>query len=191
MIQAENGLHKDYYPSPLGLLTMVSDGKSLVRLDFIRDPDMGESDLVVDAAFCGGCTTDVVKEADDANDVNYANDAVLTKTKQWLDEYFAGLCPAFMPPLKPQGTPFQKLVWELLLDIPYGATTTYGELAQAAAQRVGIKRMSAQAVGQAVGHNPVAIIIPCHRVVGSKGQLIGYAGGLHRKRALLALEKRP
>ena len=77
-----------------------------------------------------------------------------------------------------------------MLGIPYGATTTYGELAQAVAQRLGKERMSAQAVGQAVGHNPIAIIIPCHRVVGSKGQLTGYAGGLERKKALLALEAR-
>ncbi|MGM9529892.1 MAG: methylated-DNA--[protein]-cysteine S-methyltransferase [Phascolarctobacterium sp.] len=195
MTQAKNELHKDYYFSPLGLLAMVSDGESLVRLDFMRDAEKGESDLVADAVFCGGCATEVNKEADDANDVNYvndvkyANDAVLAKTKQWLDEYFAGHCPDFTPPLKPQGTPFQELVWQLLLDIPYGATTTYGELAQAVAQRLGKERMSAQAVGQAVGRNPIAIIIPCHRVVGSKGQLTGYAGGLERKRALLELEQ--
>lgn len=190
MAQVKYEVHKAFYESPLGLLVMVSDGESLVRLDFVRDAEKEESDLVADVVFCGSCATEVNKETDNTNDVNYANDVVLAKTKQWLDEYFAGICPAFMPPLKPQGTPFQELVWQLLLGIPYGATTTYGELAQAVAQHLGKERMSAQAVGQAVGHNPIDIIIPCHRVVGKNGQLTGYAGGLGRKKALLALEAR-
>ena len=193
MAQVKYEVHKAFYESPLGLLVMVSDGESLVRLDFVRDAEKEESDLVADVVFCGGCATEVGNEADDVNyvnDVNYANDVVLSKTKQWLDDYFAGRRPDFAPPLKPQGTPFQELVWQLLLDIPYGATTTYGELAQAVAQRLGKERMSAQAVGQAVGHNPIAVIIPCHRVLGKNGQLTGYAGGLERKKALLALEAR-
>lgn len=193
MAQVKYEVHKAFYESPLGLLVMVSDGESLVRLDFVRDAEKEESDLVADVVFCGGCATEVGNEADDVNyvnDVNYANDVVLSKTKRWLDGYFAGRRPDFAPPLKPQGTHFQELVWQLLLDIPYGATTTYGELAQAVAQRLGKERMSAQAVGQAVGHNPIAVIIPCHRVVGKNGQLTGYAGGLERKKALLALEAR-
>lgn len=190
MAQVKYEVHKAFYESPLGLLVMVSDGESLVRLDFVRDAEKEEPDLVVDAVFCGGCATEVNKEADEANDVNYANDVVLSKTKRWLDDYFAGRRPDFAPPLKPQGTPFQELVWQLLLGIPYGATITYGELAQAVAQRLGKERMSAQAVGQAVGHNPIAVIIPCHRVLGKNGQLTGYAGGLERKKALLALEAR-
>ena len=187
MAQVKYEVHKAFYESPLGLLVMVSDGESLVRLDFVRDAEKVESDLVADVVFCGSCATEVGNEADD---VNYANDVVLAKTKRWLDGYFAGRRPDFAPPLKPQGTPFQELVWQLLLGIPYGATTTYGELAQAVARRLGKERMSAQAVGQAVGHNPIAVIIPCHRVVGSKGQLTGYAGGLERKKALLELEAR-
>ena len=193
MAQVKYEVHKAFYESPLGLLVMVSDGESLVRLDFVRDAEKEESDLVADVVFCGGCATEVGNEADDVNyvnDVNYANDVVLSKTKRWLDGYFAGRRPDFAPPLKPQGTHFQELVWQLLLDIPYGATTTYGELAQAVAQRLGKERMSAQAVGQAVGHNPIAVIIPCHRVLGKNGQLTGYAGGLERKKALLALEAR-
>ena len=193
MAQVKYEVHKAFYESPLGLLVMVSDGESLVRLDFVRNAEKEESDLVADVVFCGGCATEVGNEADDVNyvnDVNYANDVVLSKTKRWLDGYFAGRRPDFAPPLKPQGTHFQELVWQLLLDIPYGATTTYGELAQAVAQRLGKERMSAQAVGQAVGHNPIAVIIPCHRVVGKNGQLTGYAGGLERKKALLALEAR-
>ena len=185
MAQVKYEVHKAFYESPLGLLVMVSDGESLVRLDFVRDAEKEESDLVADVVFCGSCATEVGNEADD---VNYANDVVLSKTKQWLDDYFAGCSPDFAPPLKPQGTPFQELVWQLLLGIPYGATTTYGELAQAVARRLGKSCMSAQAVGQAVGKNPIAIIIPCHRVVGTKGQLTGYAGGLERKEFLLALE---
>lgn len=190
MAQVKYEVHKAFYESPLGLLVMVSDGESLVRLDFVRDAEKEESDLVADVVFCGSCATEVNKEADNTNDVNYANDKVHSQTKRWLDGYFAGRRPDFAPPLKPQGTHFQELVWQLLLDIPYGATTTYGELAQALAQRLGKERMSAQAVGQAVGHNPIAIIIPCHRVVGKNGQLTGYAGGLERKKALLALEAR-
>ena len=101
---------------------------------------------------------------------------------RWLDCYFSGHCPDFLPPLALQGTPFQRRVWRALMDIPYGATTTYGALARSVGCR------SAQAVGQAVGRNPVAIIVPCHRVVGSDGTLTGYAYGLERKEYLLKLE---
>ena len=94
-----------------------------------------------------------------------------------------------MPPLRPTGTAFQQEVWQLLMAIPYGKTTTYGEIAAVLAARRGIPRMSAQAVGGAVGHNPVSIIIPCHRVVGADGSLTGYAGGLNKKIELLKLEK--
>ncbi|MGM9582461.1 MAG: methylated-DNA--[protein]-cysteine S-methyltransferase [Phascolarctobacterium sp.] len=190
MLQIKNELHREYYQSPLGLLAMVSDGQNLVRLDFVRDVEVGLVSSEASAVGRLGCATEINKEANNANDVNYANDAVLDQTKQWLDEYFAGRCPAFTPPIKPQGTPFQKLVWQLLLEIHYGSTTTYGELARAVAQQLGKQRMSAQAVGQAVGHNPIAIIVPCHRVLGKNGQLTGYAGGLERKKALLELEAR-
>jgi len=109
--------------------------------------------------------------------------------REQLDAYFGGTLREFDLPLAPQGTPFRLAVWELLRAIPAGSTATYGALArQLAAQREG-RLPSAQAVGGAVGHNPLAIIIPCHRVVGADGSLTGYAGGLERKAALLALEK--
>lgn len=114
---------------------------------------------------------------------------VLADAARWLDIYFSGREPDFTPPLHPEGTPFQRAVWELLGQIPYGETTTYGALAKTLAARGGLVSMSAQAVGGAVGHNPVSIIIPCHRVVGADGSLTGYAGGIGRKIALLRLEK--
>ena len=107
---------------------------------------------------------------------------VLTETVRWLDVYFSGKDPGFLPPLHPQGSPFRQTVWDILLTIPRGQTMTYGEIAR----RLGVR--SAQAVGGAVGHNPISILIPCHRVVGSDGSLTGYAGGVERKARLLQLE---
>lgn len=107
---------------------------------------------------------------------------VLTETVRWLDVYFSGKDPGFLPPLHPQGSPFRQAVWNILLTIPRGQTMTYGEIAR----RLGVR--SAQAVGGAVGHNPISILIPCHRVVGSDGSLTGYAGGVERKARLLQLE---
>ena len=107
---------------------------------------------------------------------------VLTETARWLDVYFSGKDPDILPPLHPQGSPFRQAVWNILLTIPRGQTMTYGEIAR----RLGVH--SAQAVGGAVGHNPISILIPCHRVVGSDGSLTGYAGGLDRKTRLLQLE---
>ena len=113
---------------------------------------------------------------------------VLTQAKVWLDSYFSGNPIEFTFPLNPHGTTFQKQVWEILLTIPYGETTTYGTLAREMARRTGRERMSAQAVGQAVGKNPISILIPCHRVVGAGGKLTGYAGGLEKKEWLLRHE---
>lgn len=113
----------------------------------------------------------------------------LALAKRWLDIYFAGKEPDFMPPLHPVGSPFRRAVWELLLEIPYGQTTTYGELSRRLAAKMGIAHMSAQAVGGAVGHNGISIIIPCHRVVGTGGSLTGYAGGVDKKEKLLELER--
>ena len=113
---------------------------------------------------------------------------VLTQAKVWLDSYFSGNPIEFTFPLNPHGTTFQKQVWEILLAIPYGETTTYGAIAREMAQRTGKEKMSAQAVGQAVGANPISILIPCHRVVGAKGKLTGYAGGLDKKEWLLRHE---
>ena len=112
-----------------------------------------------------------------------------TTVKQWLDVYFAGREPDFTVPLHFTGTAFQNEVWGILCTIPYGRTTTYGEIAKQLAARRGLPHMSARAVGGAVGHNPISILVPCHRVVGLGGSLTGYAGGLERKRCLLALEQ--
>lgn len=113
----------------------------------------------------------------------------LTQARRWLDVYFSGQRPDFTPPLHLVGSPFRQAVWTLLLQIPYGQTTTYGALARQLAAQTGAARVSAQAVGGAVGHNAVSLIIPCHRVVGTNGSLTGYAGGLDRKIKLLELEK--
>ena len=114
---------------------------------------------------------------------------VLSEAKRWLDLYFGEQEPDFLPPLHPVGTPFRQAVWEILLRIPYGKTVTYGEISKQLAEKMGVERMSAQAVGGAVGHNKISIIIPCHRVVGSNGSLTGYAGGINRKIKLLELER--
>ena len=113
---------------------------------------------------------------------------VFAEAKRWLDIYFSGKEPDFTPPLHFTGTDFQKEVWEILCAIPYGQTMTYGAIADQLAKKRGLSRMSAQAVGGAVGHNNLSIIVPCHRVVGSDGSLTGYAGGIGRKTFLLNLE---
>ena len=114
---------------------------------------------------------------------------VFTETKRWLDIYFSGKEPDFTVPLHFKGTDFQKEVWEILCSIPYGKTMTYGEIAKKIAFKRGLKHMSAQAVGGAVGHNPISILVPCHRVIGSNGSLTGYAGGIDKKNKLLTLER--
>ena len=111
------------------------------------------------------------------------------KVKQWLDIYFSGKEPDFPVPLHFTGTAFQNEVWEILCTIPYGRTMTYGEIARQIAARKGLPRMSAQAVGGAVGRNGISVIVPCHRVVGANGSLTGYAGGIDKKIKLLQLEK--
>lgn len=110
------------------------------------------------------------------------------KVKQWLGLYFSGKDPGFAVPLHFTGTDFQNAVWEILCTIPYGQTMTYGEIAKQIAAKRGVPRMSAQAVGGAVGHNEISIIVPCHRVVGANGSLTGYAGGIDKKIQLLTLE---
>ena len=114
---------------------------------------------------------------------------LLQKVKQWLDTYFSGKEPDFTVPLHFNGTVFQNEVWKILCSIPYGRTMTYGEIAKQIAAQKGVPRMSAQAVGGAVGHNGISIIVPCHRVVGTDGSLTGYAGGLDKKVQLLKMEK--
>ncbi len=114
---------------------------------------------------------------------------ILAEAARWLDIYFTGKEPGFTPPLHPIGSPFRQAVWEILLQIPYGQTTTYGEIARQLAEKQGLEKMSAQAVGGAVGHNEISVIIPCHRVVGTSGSLTGYAGGIGKKVKLLELER--
>jgi methylated-DNA-[protein]-cysteine S-methyltransferase len=109
--------------------------------------------------------------------------------KEWLKSYFRGENPPLNFPLAPIGCEFKQIVWKLLLEIPYGSFTTYGEIARKVALLRGIKRFSSQAVGGAVGHNPISIIIPCHRVIGASGKFTGYAGGIWRKEELLKLER--
>ncbi|NTU89935.1 MAG: methylated-DNA--[protein]-cysteine S-methyltransferase, partial [Actinobacteria bacterium] len=129
-----------------------------------------------------------VQDAVTANRVGPDELPVFIDARSWLDRYFEGEDPGPIPAVKPRGSQFREGVWELLCAIPYGEVVTYGELARQMAALTGKTRMSSQAVGGAVGHNPISIIIPCHRVVGSDGSLTGYAGGLGIKEHLLALE---
>ena len=115
---------------------------------------------------------------------------ILRQTAVWLDDYFRGIPPAAEIPLDLEGTEFQKMVWQILLTIPYGELRSYGAISREIASLLGKETMSAQAVGQAVGKNPVSILIPCHRVVGSNGKLTGYAGGIDKKIWLLRHEGR-
>lgn len=156
------------YDSPVGLLTLGSDGKHLTGLWIQGQKQFG-----------GENGTGMAWETG-------PEPAVLETARKWLDRYFSGQkpCPDELP-LAPQGTEFQRLIWGLLCEIPYGTVTTYGGLAKKAAARMGRAAMSGQAVGGALAHNPVSIIIPCHRVVGAGGSLTGYAGGLDRKIWLL------
>ena len=107
---------------------------------------------------------------------------------EYIEQYFNGKKPFITPPIQLEGTEFRKSVWSILQTIPYGETTTYGDIGKQIAQQQGKEKFSAQAVGGAVGHNPISIIVPCHRVIGSNGQLTGYAGGIERKKYMLDLE---
>lgn len=115
--------------------------------------------------------------------------SAIQEAKRWLDLYFSGKEPDFKVPLHLLGTTFQKDVWKLLLKIPYGKTTTYGTIARQLAAMQGREHLSAQAVGGAVGHNRISILVPCHRVLGASGSLTGYAGGIDKKQKLLQLEQ--
>lgn len=156
-----------HYDSPLGGILLAADGIGLRGLWFDGQKYLAR-DLPAERI---GQDTPALAEA-----------------RRWLDIYFAGSQPDFLPPLHPVGTAFRQSVWEILLQIPYGRTATYGEIARQLAEKQKIPRMSAQAVGGAVGHNEISIIIPCHRVVGTNGSLTGYAGGIDKKRKLLELE---
>lgn len=156
-----------HYHSPIGDMLLAADDMGLTGLWFERQKYFA---LHLDKAH----------EEKEVRPIQMA--------KRWLDIYFSGKEPDFSVPLHFTGTDFQKEVWEILCAIPYGQVTTYGEIGRQLAAKKGLPHMSAQAVGGAVGHNPISIIVPCHRVVGVNGSLTGYAGGLDKKQALLALE---
>lgn len=156
----------DLYDSPLGEITIASDGGALVGLWFEKQK--------YDKATLSDCE-------------RKPDDPVLVEARAWLDRYFEGNDPGPIPPVKPRGTEFRQRVWKRLAQIPYGQLTTYGAIAQSIAEETS-GHASARAVGGGVGHNPISIILPCHRVVGSNGSLTGFGGGLPRKIALLKLE---
>jgi methylated-DNA--[protein]-cysteine S-methyltransferase len=154
--------------SPLGEVRLRSDGESLTGLWFVGQ----------------------VNDAKDIDDIEIKNDLpIFGQVESWLESYFSGKQTSITIPLQPKGTSFQQRVWQILQEISYGKTMTYGEIAQRIAKEKGVETFSAQAVGQAVGKNPISILIPCHRVLGKNGALTGYAGGVHRKEQLLRIER--
>ena len=158
-----------HYTSPIGDILLASHNKKLIGSWF-----KGQKYYLANVS-------DEIIEKDDET---------LIKTEEWLDAYFSGEKPLINElDLEPAGTEFRKEVWNILCEIPYGKTTTYKDIADQIAKKRGIEKMSAQAVGGAVGHNPISIIIPCHRVVGSNRDLTGYAAGIEKKKFLLKHEK--
>ena len=156
------------YNSYVGGITLASDGDALTGLWFDGQK------------YFAGNIDDEIEEKDLP---------VFARACQWLDIYFSGHDPGFTPALTLDSTPFRRVVWEILLTVPFGKTMTYGEIADCIAELKGVRRMSAQAVGSAVGHNPISLIIPCHRVIGADGSMTGYAGGIDRKIKLLEMER--
>lgn len=156
-----------HYHSPLGGILLAADESGLTGLWF-------------DGAKYYAAHLDPEHEEKDTD--------VIVQTKKWLTVYFSGREPGFMPPLHITGTPFQLAVWAIMQKIPYGKTVTYGEIAGKIAAQKGLLQMSAQAVGGAVAHNKISVIIPCHRVIGTNKSLTGYAGGIDKKAELLRLE---
>lgn len=152
------------YASPLGDLLIASDGEAICGVWFLDQKHF--------------------KSSVDGDMIQKDDLAIFKTVKRWFDDYFNGLNPEISFKLKPHGSDFRRKVWKILSEIPYGETLTYGEIAKRISPA-----MSAQAVGGAVGHNPIAVLIPCHRVLGANGNLTGYAGGLDRKCELLKLEK--
>ena len=157
------------YQSPVGQITLASDGEALVGL------------WLENQKYFGATMTEEMQCKADL--------PIFAATRLWLDRYFGGEAPSPAElPLAPSGSAFRQAVWKILCEIPYGEVTTYGKIGVQIAAQLGRRSMSGQAVGGAVGHNPISIIIPCHRVVGSDGSLTGYAGGVDIKARLLALE---
>ncbi len=170
---APRRVYTHHYASPLGGMTMASDGDVLVGLWFDGQKHFARIPGLAAAA---------------RNEYAEASLPIFAETDRWLGVYFGGREPDFTPAFSVEGTPLRRAVWEILLGIPYGQTASYGAIARRVAERMGIPAMSARAAGGAVGHNPLSLIIPCHRVVGADGSLTGYAGGIGRKEALLRLE---
>lgn len=156
------------YESKIGPLFLTSDGIALTGIYF------GQKEFEVN---------------DKEESVEKSEFPFFQKITLWLDAYFSGGNPPIDFPLAPKGTLFQQRVWQILIEIPYGETTTYGAIAQKIAEAMGKEKMSAQAVGGAVGSNPISIVIPCHRVIGKNGSVTGYGGGIEKKLALFELEK--
>ena len=156
-----------HWASPLGGMLMAGDGEALTGLWF-------EGQKYFSATLS------------EAHEERLT--PVFEGTIRWLETYFSGAATDFTPSMSPKGTPFRRAVWDVLLTIPFGQTMTYGEIAAIIAAKRGLAHLSPQAVGGAVGHNPISIIIPCHRVLGANGSLTGYAGGIERKRWLLEME---
>ncbi|MDR1147208.1 MAG: methylated-DNA--[protein]-cysteine S-methyltransferase [Spirochaetaceae bacterium] len=172
-----NRYYSTTYPSPVGLLTLASDGDNLAGL------------WLAGQKYHGGTIPEARIEKTSEKTSEKSGIPVFTAVKRWLDRYFAGKKPAISElPLAPIGGAFRQDVWAILCEIPYGEVITYGGIAQKMAAKMNKESMSSQAVGGAVGHNPISIIIPCHRVVGSNGSLTGYAGGISTKVTLLELE---
>ena len=161
-------IYTNVYESPLGNILLAGDEEGLTGLWFTEGSKYSKDCLAKDTR---------------PREMDYFEQA-----KNWLDLYFAGRDPGFFPRLHFVGSAFRNRVGEILCEIPYGKTVTYGWIADKIAEEQGLERMSAQAVGGAVGHNPICIIVPCHRVVGANGSLTGYGGGIMRKKALLELE---
>ena len=186
-------IKKSIYNSPLGEILIITcknlliglyfenqkEFKDLIKKDDIKSFDERENYNKIEKI-------NKIQEID--KDKKISEDKIFSDTKKWLDIYFSGEEPKFIPKLKLEGTEFRKDVWEILLEIPYGKTITYKDISEKLIASGKYKKMSNQAVGGAVGHNPISLIIPCHRVVGTSGSLTGYAGGLHRKMKLLKLE---
>lgn len=161
--------YSTHYHSPLGSLMLASDGDNLIGL------------WIEGQKYFAAKVAEEISEKDDL--------PVFSDVKTWLNQYFAGEKPAISDlPLAPVGGAFRQSVWDILCEIPYSEVITYGEIARRMAVRMNRKSMSSQAIGGAVGHNPISIIIPCHRVVGANGSLTGYAGGIDNKIKLLEHE---
>lgn len=193
---AINSIMKRFYVSPLGILRMAFDENALFGLSFADEfsptppsDKLFSAEHSMNEQFPGTCSS-LHKSSLPEKVQGQFEPPIVQETKRWLDLYFSGQQPNFIPTLRLKTTPFRHIIYDILLTIPYGQTKTYGNIATELAECLHRPTMSAQAVGNAVAHNPILLIIPCHRVIGAKDALIGYAGGLRRKAWLLDWEER-